>query len=238
MKYKQLTRLFIEEKFAVNTAELSSVNDIHYLLKVMRKKIGDKILIFNGIDGEYLAEITSLDKNKILFSLLEKTQNQTDEKEINLIFAPIKHPRILFLLEKATELGVTKFIPIITKHSVVDKINLDKWKIYIKEASEQCRRITVPNISPVQTLNKFLSTWNSNNQIILCNEIEKTLSFYKAAKDLQISNIMIGPEGGFSQEELLSLSQIDFITSAHLGNRILRAETAAITALAIVGIDK
>lgn len=237
MKYHQFTRLFIPNFFSSQEVILSSIQDIHYLANVMRKKVKDQLLIFNDKNGEYLAEILEINHKKILFGLIKQIRIPEATKEINLIFAPIKQARINFLLEKATELGATKLTPIQTKHSVVDKINLTKWHIYIKEATEQCGRLALPVIEDLESLDKFLAKWDVNKKIILCNETEDSLHMAQHLKTLdnndELINIMIGPEGGFSSQELENLTSKSFVTSVHLGERILRAETAALAALAL-----
>ena len=233
-----MTRLFIPNFLEKDSFTILDPTNINYLVKVMRKKIGAELLIFNQIDGEYLVEIIEITHKKITVKIIKKVRAYKQEAELNLIFAPIKQPRINFLLEKATELGITNLIPIQTKHSVIDKINLTKWNIYIKEASEQCERISIPKISPLITLNNFLYNWQEDQNIILCNEKEKNLSLSKHLQSIKKLNkpinIMIGPEGGFSEQELLTLSSKKFITSTHLGPRILRAETAALYAVSVI----
>lgn len=232
-----MTRLFIPNSLENETIILSNPLDINYLARVMRKKIDDQILVFNQESGEYLAKLTEITNKKITLKLIEQTRPPELEPLLRLIFSPIKHPRIQFLLEKATELGATHLVPIQTKHSVIDKINIEKWQIYVKEASEQCERLSLPKIENLVSLDKFLSNWSDKNQIILCNEKEENLSITdfikKGAINSKELNIMIGPEGGFSQDELKILTSKKFITSVHLGKRILRAETAALSALAI-----
>lgn len=232
-----MTRLFIPHSLENEIINISNPLDINYLSRVMRKKIGDQILTFNQDDGEYLAELIETTNKKVTLKLIKKTRSPQRESIVRLIFSPIKHPRIHFLLEKATELGVTHLVPIQTKHSVIDKINIDKWQIYVKEAAEQSERLSLPKIENLISLDNFLSGWPEDQQIILCNEKERNLSIATFLKERAINvkelNIMIGPEGGFSQEELKSLLLKKFITSVHLGERILRAETAALSALAI-----
>lgn len=236
MKYSQFTRLFVQLSLKSEIINFSSIPDIHYLINVMRKKIKDQILVFNQVDGEYLAEIKEINNKSISFKILEQVRIAKPEDEINLIFAPIKQSRLIFLLEKATELGVTKFTPIQTKHSVVDKINLSKWSIYLKEAAEQSNRISVPVINSLEKLDRFLTGWDKSKKIIFCNEKEGSLPFVDALKTIDNPsdiNIMIGPEGGFSEQEISLLKSKDFIISSHLGERILRAETAAISAITL-----
>ncbi len=233
MKYQQLTRLFVTSSLENKIITLLSAAEIHYLANVMRKKLKEQLLLFNSQDGEYLAEIIEINNKKIILNLLEKIREPKKEKEVNLIFAPIKQTKILFLLEKATELGVTILTPVKTKHSVVDKINLTKWQIYTKEASEQCGRLSLPEIKPLEKLDKFLNRWDHSKKIILCNEKEKNLHIAQYIRTTEgVINVMVGPEGGFSKEELQLLEGKDFIISVHLGERILRAETASIAALA------
>ncbi len=235
MKYHQFTRLFIDNFSGKENIILSNQLDINYLANVMRKKTHSQLLVFNKECGEFLAEIIEISNKKMVLKPLKKIRDYQEEQDINLIFAPIKQSRIDFLLEKVTELGVTKITPIQLKHSVVDKINLNKWHIYVKEAAEQCGRLSLPKIKPLETLNKFLLEWPEDQQIILCNEREKDLSLAKYLKTAtQKINIMIGPEGGFSEQELLMLTAKKFITSVHLGPRILRSETAALCALSMI----
>jgi 16S rRNA (uracil1498-N3)-methyltransferase len=233
-----MTRLFIANFLEEEFFTILDPTDINYLVKVMRKKIGAELLIFNQDAGEYLVEIIEITPKKLTVKIIKKVRAYKQETELNLIFAPIKQPRINFLLEKATELGVTNLIPIQTKHSVIDKINLTKWNIYVKEASEQCERISIPTISPLITLNKLLSNWQEDQDIILCNEKEKKLSLFEHIHSIKKLNkpinLMIGPEGGFSEQELLILDSKKFITSTHLGPRILRAETASLCAVSVI----
>lgn len=234
MKYHQITRLFVSDSLEKENIILSNSLDVNYLSNVMRKRIGHQLLIFNSKDGEYIAEIVEINHKKVSLKPIEKIREYKKEKELNLIFAPIKQARMNFLLEKATELGVTKLTPIKTKHSVVDKINFNKWYIYTKEASEQCGRLSIPEIKPLEALNQFLSIWPEDQQIILCNEREKDFSLADHLKSNEEEiNIMVGPEGGFSDQELDLLLSKKFITSVHLGPRILRAETATLYALSL-----
>lgn len=232
-----MTRLFISNAIEDDKIIINQAADINYLVKVMRKKIGDEVTIFNPESGEFLTKIINITKKEITLKIIKQTRTPVVERTIRLIFAPIKHPRIHFLIEKATEIGATHLIPIKTKHSVVDKINMDKWNVYVKEAAEQCERLSVPQILPLVDLDKFLNNWDQNQKIIFCNEKEQDFQISKLVKDsFNEVNILIGPEGGFSLEEISLLESKKFIKSVSLGKNILRAETAALAALTIFSL--
>jgi 16S rRNA (uracil1498-N3)-methyltransferase len=219
--YLANTTLFINQ-----TINISGDNH-HYLFGVMRSKIGDLCLIFNGIAGEFSAKITLINKKYTELLIINKTKEQINCPELCVIFAPLKAHRLTFLIEKATELGVTKFIPITTQHSYVREININKLALVAIAAAQQCHRMDVPIFMPMQKLEDFLATWQKQN-ITLCYEKEQARHIMQARHS---NALMIGPEGGFSQEECLIMSNYEFIESVHLGMRILRAETAALMSL-------
>jgi 16S rRNA (uracil1498-N3)-methyltransferase len=216
-----------------NTIVILSENH-NYLTSVMRSKIGDFCLVFNGIDGEFMAKITAINKKSTELLIVKHTKEQINCPELCLIFSPIKAHRLGFLIEKATELGVTKFIPIITKHSYVREVNINKLSLIAIAAAQQCERLDVPIFIPSITLEAFLATWQKQN-ITLCYEREQHKHITQARNS---KALMIGPEGGFSEEELLAMSNYAFIESVHLGARILRAETAALMALSCVNLKE
>jgi len=172
------TRLFIATK-PLNTSISVKIegNDFDYLAKVMRKKVSDEIYVFNGTDGEWRAEILSIEKRNLTLLLKEKITEQMPASLVTLAFAPVKNVRIDFVAAKATEMGVARFAPIITHHSVVDKINEERFQANIKEACEQCERNDFPQIAPIKKLEKFLAenAQNFNEQNENKNEREKIL---------------------------------------------------------------
>lgn len=214
-------------------------NDFDYLIKVMRLKVDSEIQVFNGNDGEFLAKISDISKKSCQLNLTKKIKEQTFSQNIILAFAPVKNVRIDFVASKATEMGVTKFQPIITKHSVVDKINEKKFTANIKEAVEQCERLDFPILEKIVKLDSYLRNLKPNQILILADEsgsakkASEVLSKISLDDDQEII-IFIGPEGGFGKEEFEKFYKIKNIYPISLGPRILRSDTAIISSLALV----
>ncbi|AIL65565.1 Ribosomal RNA small subunit methyltransferase E [Rickettsiales bacterium Ac37b] len=232
-----ITRLFVENQLDIDSSILLSHSQSHYLMNVMRKQIKDHIKVFNGKDGEWLSEIIHYNKKLgVEISLKEKLRKQENLPELWLIFTPIKQSRLHFILEKSAELGVTKMFPILTSRTVISNINLEKSKLVLVEAAEQSNRLDIPVIYNLQKLDTLISNWNPDNKIVLCNESETHIHIrniiHKLDKD--ICTIMIGPEGGFTSQELDYLGKLPFLYSVSLGAQILRSETAAISSLACI----
>lgn len=233
-------RLFIKSDNLCLGLEIKpSDGDFDYLTKVMRQRVGDQFLVFNGIDGEFVAEISAIEKKSLSAVIKEKISDLKKVPNITLAFAPVKNVRIDFVATKATELGVARFQPILTKHTIVDKINFERFAANVKEACEQCERNDFPEIFEIKKLEKFLSENESAQKIfILCDESGQGK---KASEVLSKVNtgrkeivILIGPEGGFSKEEFIKMRQIKNLYSISLGPRILRSDTAIISALTLV----
>ncbi len=237
------TRLFVKVK-TLNIGSQVSIDggDFEYLSKVLRKKIGDQITIFNGFDGDFIAKITQINKRQLILEISNKLTNQQPQGFITLAFAPVKNVRIDFVAAKATEMGVTKFLPILTQHTIVDKINVERFTANIKEAVEQCERNDIPEILPLEKLDKFLKQAQiSDKLLILCDESgqgKKASELLPLLAKTRITTqevvLLIGPEGGFSQEEFAQMRQIKNIHAISLGPRILRSDTAIIAALALI----
>jgi 16S rRNA (uracil1498-N3)-methyltransferase len=236
-----MIRLFLR-KDSLKESQIITINegDFDYLIKVMRKKVGDEILIFNGASGEFLAKIYEINKKDCKTTLIKLTKEQNKSSNITLAFAPVKNVRIDFIAAKACELGVNKFQPIITHHSVVDKINEKRFLANTKEAAEQCERLDVPKLEPIVKLASYLKCLNKNQILILCDESQReiktseVLSRIDNRQDKEII-IFIGPEGGFSKKEFEIFYDIKEVNIISLGPRILRTDTAIISALALVG---
>lgn len=203
----------------------------------MKAKIGDPILLFNAENGEFLAKVTEINKKNVRLSLLQQTRVPTCVPDVWLLFAPLKKDQTDYVIQKATELGCAKIIPVITQFCITDKTKTDRFRAQAIEAAEQSRRIDVPLIDEAVPLMKILSSWDKNRPLFFMDETGKGLPVRDAflkAKEKRFSSaaLLVGPEGGFSLEELSFLRSLPFAYSVSLGPRILRAETAAVAALA------
>lgn len=214
-------------------------NDFNYLISVMRQKVGDKIIFFNGIDGDFLATITDIHKKFLTIEINKKINNLKAVPNITLAFALIKNIKIDLIATKACELGVKNFQPIITQRTIIDKINLERFKANIKEACEQCGRNDMPTIFNPQKLKILLQNDFSNKIIILCDESGSGLQAKEILPKINYNSnqeiiIFTGPEGGFSAEEFQNFYNLQNCYALNLGPRILRADTAIISALTLV----
>jgi 16S rRNA (uracil1498-N3)-methyltransferase len=236
----QVTRLFVTQALGPASEIELDADATHYLRNVLRLEPGERVGLFNGRDGEWSAEIVGLAKRSARLQLRERTRLQTAEPDLWLVFAPIKRQRIDILVEKATELGATALMPVFTRRTVMTRVNLERLAAHAKEAAEQTERLTVPVIREPQSLDKMLAEWPSERRLLVCAEAGPARPMVDALAELtrDVKNrtqswaIMTGPEGGFSPSELDALGKLPFVTPVGLGPRILRADTAAIAALA------
>lgn len=226
-------RLFINTPIEKAARLTISGNQRNYLINVMRKKLSDKVNIFNGKDGEWQSEISYVAKKEVQLSVLKKIREQKGESDVWLIFAPIKVGRIDYLVEKATELGVAKLLPVFTERTIVNKVNTERLSANCMEAAEQSERLSVPEIAEPVKLSKLIEKWDKNRKIILCDESGGGNSIKETMINLKSGSyaIMIGPEGGFTKRELEMLKSLSYIIPVGLGPRVMRADTAAIAAL-------
>ena len=201
----------------------------------MRLEIGALIQVFNGKDGLYLAKLSELGKKKGAAQLIECIQKQPQSNvSLSLYFVPIKKDRQDFMIEKATELGVTDLYPLKSQHGQMGKIKPERIEAQIFEAAEQCERLDIPKLHKMNDLQHFLRHWSTEKILYVCAERAdaRPIGYYVEPGTCDNAAFLIGPEGGFSTEEMALFDQYSFIRKINLGTRILRAETAAITALA------
>ena len=224
-------RLFFSDALLVNMIDKLNKDQSHYLSKVMRIKENEVFSLFNK-EGEWEAKVLGISKNTVKFKIIKQLRQKEITKELWLAFSPIKSNYQNFMLQKATELGVTKFLPIIFDRTVVRKINKDRLEKIIIEASEQSNRINVPIIESAQDLNSFLKK-NSMNLIFtdLNSKIKKVDKLKFMDKPVCI---IIGPEGDFSEIEREKILSFKGVQPIKINENILRSETAVISAISIV----
>jgi 16S rRNA (uracil1498-N3)-methyltransferase len=227
-KNHKLPRLFLNTPIEIGQEILISNSHSHYISNVLRLKPQSFLRIFNEDNGEFLAQILSASKKNTTLKVKEYLRQPQKEIGPTIAFSLIKKQRQDFLIEKCTELGVHSFQPIITDHCEVRKVSIEKLKLQVIEAAEQCERLTLPKIQEPQKLSSFLG--NPTKNLYYCIERENTPFIREALKKTTAEDIfLIGPEGGFSDKEKeLLKDNIDAI-AVNLGPTILRAETAAIT---------
>ncbi len=226
-------RIFLSESLSLNLNSWLEKPQSHYLTKVMRVKIGENFSLFNK-NGEWLAKIINIINGKVEFSILEKLRNKENPVEIWLAFSPIKSNYSNFMIQKATELGVTKFIPIIFDRTIVRKINSERLEKIIIEATEQSNRINLPSLEKPQNLKNFLKK-NENKIDLIFTDLNTKNKKIELNKDRNKSLcIIIGPEGDFSEQERNNILNFKGVKSFKINENILRSETAAVSSISIL----
>ncbi|HWL31280.1 MAG TPA: 16S rRNA (uracil(1498)-N(3))-methyltransferase [Xanthobacteraceae bacterium] len=221
----------------------------HYLCHVLRFNTGDTVLAFNGRDGEWRAALGGPTKRPTL-TVGERTREQTTSRDLHYLFAPLKHERLDYMVQKAVEMGVSRLQPVLTQHTQVKRINIERMRANAIEAAEQCGVLSIPEISEPTTLARALAGHASDRLLVFCDEDAEVKDPVRAltearqppaatlplttADELQPLALLIGPEGGFSEEERAALLKLTNVVRLSLGPRILRADTAAVAALALV----
>ena len=202
----------------------------NYLGNVMRLKQGDQLLLFDGVSGEWLAEISETGKKRMTLTIVEPTRAQESVPDLWLAFAPVKKGRVDWLVEKAVELGVARLIPVITQRTIVDKLNLDRMRAHIVEAAEQCGRTALAQIDEPVRLAVLLKEVGPERSLYFADETggAPAAEAFKPGPAV----ILTGPEGGFTPDEAATIRAAPNATPVSLGPRILRAETAALAAVA------
>ncbi len=206
----------------------------HYLLRVMRAGPGTPVALFNGRDGEWLAEIAAAGKRDCTLAVGARLRAQRPEPDLWLLFAPLKGPRLDFVVEKATELGVSALWPVFTRRTVVTRVNPERMTANVVEAAEQCERLTLPRLIEAAPLERALADWPQGRRLLVLDETGTGTPIAEAATTLSAEPcaVLSGPEGGFAESELDALRRLPFVSLIGLGPRILRADTAALAALA------
>jgi 16S rRNA (uracil1498-N3)-methyltransferase len=225
-------RLYVTGELGAGKAVALSDAQAHYLLHVLRAKGGQRLRLFNGRDGEWLAEIAVAGKRGVTLTLVSRTAPQGEVPDIWLCFAPVKKTPSDYLAQKATELGVARLQPVFTRRTIVTRVNEERLLANAVEAAEQSDRLSVPETPAPVTLEKLLASWPKERRLYFCDEggEAKPLGIVAAPGP---AAILTGPEGGFDAQERAMLRNHAFVTPVTLGPRILRADTAALAALAV-----
>lgn len=227
-------RLFVAADLAAGASVGLTPAQAHYLVSVMRARKGEAVALFNGRDGEWRGSVDGFGKGWCSVTVGDRLREQVAEPDLWLVFAPIKRARIDFVAEKATELGVSGLWPIFTRHTAVTRVNAERLYANAVEAAEQSERLTVPAVFEPATLEAVLAGWPAERRLILLDEsgADRPVAEVLASLPPGPAALLTGPEGGFAKSELDALHALPFVTSIGLGPRILRADTAALAALA------
>ena len=229
-----MIRLFVDQPLSAGVVLEPTADQARYLTGVMRKGVGEALLLFNGRDGEWRAEITEVSKRSCVLMALERTRDQAPTPDVELIIALVKRNRLETIVEKAAELGCRRVRLAITRFTQADHTLVDRLQAIATEASEQTGRLDVPEIVAPEKLDQILADWPEGRRLMFCDEGDDVRPALEALpRDEAAWSILIGPEGGFAAEERERLRGEAFVTPVGLGPRILRADTAAIAGLAL-----
>jgi 16S rRNA (uracil1498-N3)-methyltransferase len=223
----------------------------HYLRNVLRLKPGDRVLVFNGKDGEWLGALSGSAK-RVTLALQEQTRQQTEPRDLHYLFAPLKHERLDYMVQKAVEMGGSRLQPVLTRHTQVKRVNVERMRANAIEAAEQCGILAIPEVAEPLTLSRAIAARKPDRLLVFCDEDAEVKNPFEALgagrqtpsamlpltmprpSGPQPLAVLIGPEGGFAEDERASLLKLTNTIRLSLGPRILRADTAAVAALALV----
>jgi 16S rRNA (uracil1498-N3)-methyltransferase len=230
-------RLFVDADLAEGSILVCTPAQTNYLHNVLRLGTGDAILVFNGRDGEWRAEQTEAGRRRAAaLRVGVQVRAQEGGPDVDYLFAPLKRARLDYMVEKATEMGVARLRPVLTRRTVADRINLDRMRAHAIEAAEQCGILRVPEIRALERLESVIAGWDVGRPLVFCDEDSGEACPFTALARVPPGPVavVVGPEGGFDPAERELLSSQPFVTRISLGPRILRADTAAVAALALV----
>jgi 16S rRNA (uracil1498-N3)-methyltransferase len=226
-----LPRLYLDQALA-DAAELTLEGPAaNYLGNVLRLGPGAQVKLFDDRTGEWLAEVRDAGRKRVTVALVAHLRAREAVPDLWLLFAPIKRGRIDWLVEKATELGVARLVPVLTRRTVVDRLNLERLRAHAVEAAEQCERTALPELAEPEKLDRLLAAWPAGRTLFFADEMGGTP--LSAAATPGPAAILIGPEGGFTDEERAAVGACPQAMPVGLGPRILRADTAALAAISL-----
>jgi 16S rRNA (uracil1498-N3)-methyltransferase len=235
-------RLYVDAALAAGGEVPLAREQVNYLVNVLRLKPGADVLIFNGRDGEWRAQLEASGKKGARLRIVELTREQTAAPDLHYLFAPLKHARLDYMVQKAVEMGASRLLPLLTRHTQAERVNLARMRANAIEAAEQCGILDIADIAEPVKFDAFVRGWAADRVLIFCDEDAPTKDPVAAlsagrgggiAGPLPVS-VLIGPEGGFAADERAALLKLPNVIRLALGPRILRADTAAVAALALV----
>jgi 16S rRNA (uracil1498-N3)-methyltransferase len=228
-------RLYVEAPLQEGVQVPLDAPQSHYLGTVLRLTSDDRVLVFNGRDGEWGARIATA-KRSLTLLVGDQTRLQSPAADLHYLFAPIKAARLDYMVQKAVEMGVSRLQPVFTRHSQVARVNAERMRANAIEAAEQCGILCVPDVGEPLAFSRLLGEWDPARRLVFCDEHAETAAPIEALADVPRSPlaVLIGPEGGFAEDERAALLELPNVVRLSLGPRILRADTAAVAVLALV----
>jgi 16S rRNA (uracil1498-N3)-methyltransferase len=230
-------RLFVDAALAAGETVALEPNQSNYLGNVLRLSAGGTILVFNGRDGEWQATIAGRKRPDSL-NIVAKTRPQDRLSDLAYVFAPLKHARLDYMVQKAAEMGASSLQPVLTRFTQVARVNVERMRANVIEAAEQCGILSIATVAEPATLDRYLSKRDGERLLVFCDEAADAVNPLQALEICQTASngidVLVGPEGGFAEEERAILLRQPKILRLSLGPRVLRADTAAVAALALV----
>lgn len=229
-------RLFVDAPLGPMVEVVPDRDQMNYLLNVLRLADGADILAFNGRDGEWRLRLRALSRKAAVLEAQEQTRAQTMASDLHYLFAPLKHARLDYMVQKAVEMGASALVPVMTRRTQASRVNLERMRANAIEAAEQCGILTLPAIEDCIKLDKLVTQWTGERHLIFCDEdapLADPLAALRAVPRGSLA-LIIGPEGGFDPQERESLVRVPNVTRIALGPRILRGDTAGVAALALI----
>jgi 16S rRNA (uracil1498-N3)-methyltransferase len=232
----QAQRLYVDADLAAGAQIGCSREQANYLRNVLRLGRGDSILVFNGRQGEWAARVHHEGRKDAALQIARQVRAQTSGPDLHYLFAPLKHARLDYMVQKATEMGASRLAPVFTQRTVAARVNLERMRANAIEAAEQCGILRIPEVVEPRRLEAVLADWDAGRTLIFCDEAAATRDPISALARVAPGPlaVLIGPEGGFAPEEREALLARPFVLAIALGPRIMRADTAAVAALALV----
>jgi 16S rRNA (uracil1498-N3)-methyltransferase len=229
-------RIYLDAPLAAGANVACMPEQAGYLRSVLRLPAGAELLVFNGRDGEWRARLSHDGKRGAALEVLLETRSQESGPDLWYVFAPLKRSRLDYMVQKAVELGASRLMPVLTQHTQAERVNLDRMHANAIEAAEQCGILNIPGIAEPEKLANLLSNWPPERHLIFCDEGAALANPIDALRKLSPGPlaVLIGPEGGFSETERTQISGKPFAHAISLGPRIMRSDTAAVAALAVV----